>query len=73
MPRIEIPYIVRCDDDRKKHTIVDTIIEMNPADYYLNVMKEYVIDIVCVNNDIEAIKVRFLYILAHAVYWASMF
>lgn len=32
--------MVRWEDERKKHTTDDTIMEINPADYYLNVMKE---------------------------------
>ena len=50
--------MVKWEDDRKKHTTDDMMIDMNPADYYLNVMKEYVIDIVWVSSEIEAINVK---------------
>lgn len=32
--------MVKCDDDKKKHTKDATIMEMNPPDYYLNVIIE---------------------------------
>ena len=44
IPRIEIPYIVRCDEECKKQIRAETIMEMNPADYYLRDMIEYVTD-----------------------------
>ena len=35
-----MPYIVKFDDERKKHTTEDTMIDINPADDYLKVIKE---------------------------------
>lgn len=73
MPNIDIPYIVRCEDERKKHTTDDTIMDIKPADYSLNVIKEYVIDIVCVKRLTEAIRYKLLLILVQAVSWTYIF
>lgn len=73
MPNIDIPYIVRCEDERKKHTTDDIIMDIKPADYSLNVIKEYVIDIVCVKRLTEAIRYKLLLILVQAVSWTYIF
>ena len=52
--------MVRWEEERKKHTTAETMMEIKPADYSLKVMKEYVMDIVWVSKDIDAIKVKLL-------------
>ena len=51
----------------KKHTKADTMIEMNPTDYYRNDITEYVTDMVCVSNEIETIRYRLRRILVKFV------
>lgn len=58
---------MRWEEERKKQTTDETIIEMKPADYYLKVIKEYVIDIVWVNSEMDAIRYMLLLILTQAV------
>lgn len=51
-----MPYMVKCELDKKKHIREDMMIEMKPADYYLKLSREYVIDIVWFNKVIEIIR-----------------
>lgn len=48
--------MVRWEDEMKKQTNDDTMMEMNPTDYSRKAMTEYVTDIVWVNKEIETIK-----------------
>lgn len=64
---------MRCELERKKQTNDDTMIDMKPADYYLNDIIEYVIDIVWVRSVIVAIKYELRFILSQPVYWTYMF
>lgn len=46
---------MRCEDEVKKHTRADTMMEMNPTDYCRNDMTEYATEMVCVSREIEMI------------------
>ena len=48
--------MVRWEDEMKKHTKDDTMIEMNPTDYYRKDINEYVIEIVCVRREMDTIR-----------------
>lgn len=48
--------MVKWEDEIKKQTSDETMMEMNPTDYYLNDMTEYVTEMVWVNSEIETIR-----------------
>ena len=59
--------MVRCEEDRKKHTKDATMMDMNPPDYYLNVIMEYVIEIVWLRRLIVVMRYAFRLIFFQTV------
>ena len=48
--------MVRCEEDRKKQTTEDMIMEMKPADSSLKDMMEYVMERVWVSREMETMR-----------------
>ncbi len=48
--------MVRWEEEMKKQTRDETMMEMKPTDYSRKDMTEYVTEIVCVRRDIDTIR-----------------
>ena len=59
--------MVRCEDDTKKQTTDETMMEMKPTDYYLKDIIEYTTLIVWVRSEIDMIKYKLRRIFVKAV------
>lgn len=62
---------MRWEDEIKKQTHEDTIIEMNPTDYSLNAMTEYTTEMVCVRRVTDTIRYKLLLILPQIVSYCA--
>ena len=71
LPNIEMPQIVRCEEERKKQDNEDTMMEMKAALSLLKVISEQTKEKVCVRREIEMIRYELRFILAHIESYSS--